>query len=1360
MWTANSKSDGAGPVVMSESQLAKLQERNKLLDILENQGQQIVVVGDTSSGKSTTINFLLGYPFNFVAQGIGTRRPCVMTLTPDPNQNEVVFRTRFQKNDFSEEREFTQLSDVANLVKNVNDPRLHPEWFDCLNTDQSGRSQSERMRPDDAFDETPVYVQLVHKDIDCPMRLVDVPGLSRGNRLTTQIALSFIKPDNAIILVIGKDHPNNGGFPHLAAAMRDCCRTLVIQNFANTKIGDNQVSENYNVVFDKMQGAPDVALYCIDYGLSYEPDLPLWQDGYDQKDWHHINTDQGIQSVRRAMVEHTEMRAQQLVEKYKDSKVFSNVIVAGLDPVRKKLNDFQFHDIDGHITRLKVELDKQIKKKQLELARAQQRVKQLQFPPEWDSMLAAFASSIRKYLDATYSATEPFEGLSGSSKTSEEDSLLWTTEEEARRVTKAAMDCNNSDGENEGLNWFEGKVDKKIVSLLTDCCGFEADMRIACLRSWQRLVDEFTGMLAFAPMPCVPASLHDMAKMRVGDGQSGQLNFTEETVRLVVSLGEGKQGGLVRPLLSQFERRVRQLVERDYRNATATIEGRCQVELERFYKLVCVEDPDDLAAAEEAARKAADRDGSIAPASSEDDARKRMEQKMKDIKNSLLSGVLKSLLVHADHVITSVLQGEVIMDPSGDIVVDTVTQRPRLRERSGIMVRVDENTTTPGPLHWMLPFKFNNSGQLHLRQLEYSERQLLKGNEGISWHRKVIKNRQGLLKSIGLSMSSCCEKQNEEDNGCPEVSWNRRLVEEIGVQFEDGTPTINCSNAVNLRIFRLCTEDYEVPMSSNASPHMYDVEVLKLLKALQFEMGAAWASMWRGMLQELTDRDKIKDWIQQHDTKEPVVQSMTLDGFDRQSTDSRRMERDPTLEAADAVCGWLSGSRALPGDMMTTEEEVKKAGEEAKWPDHSAFVEVLQKVNLQKVKTAFITNKDTKLAGQPSWLRLCDEFVFVILQLNMKRVSQEELSMVKASAGMMSAAGQQEMIAKLTLHRMSQLNMHSQKVFTKRFDFLFKRDVRTALTAIDGVAASLRGQRKNGNDASEWLENTLIKYKDHVINSTLVALQEKFEGLQPFDFAILNGRFPLNSQKLRRQHFELQDDGKSVKLIDATQEIKDMWTTPRYAQKQSVIVTPPDGRSSGVIQLETSGTLSAYGNLQEQRERVEQIFNLACSDPPAPGFAGGAFQELCLKFFKGIHVDAIHHCRPRLKAMMARMYQEEDLRRALQESGALDYLKDFGGHILDKQKNKVDSLRHKLRAMEACLAAANDAAEGTLPDVSPFACRKAALPVVVVVIFVDAVVVVSLGASSSYSLEEANLTSAPAQRPPLSPRLLSALRVL
>jgi len=1287
MWTKDSKLDGVKPNLEPE-QLSKLQDRNKLLDILENQGQQIVVVGDTSSGKSTTINFLLGYPFNFVAQGIGTRRPCVMTLTPDPEREKVLFRTKFQKNDYTKEEDFTSLADVANLVRNVNDPRGHPEWFDCLNMDRDAYRGQSMVRPDDAFDETPVYVQLFHKDIDCPMRLVDVPGLSRGNRLTTRIALSFIKPDNAVILVIGKDHPNNGGFPHLAAAMRECSRTIVVQNFANTKIQDNQVTENYNALYEKMVGRTDLVLYCIDYGLPYEPGLPLWQEGYDQQDWHKINKEQGLQSVRRAMVQHTEMRAKQLQERFRDSQVFSNVIVPGIDLVRKKLNEFQFHDIDGHISRLQEELKRQIAKRKAELERAQIRVKQLQFPPEWDSMLASFAGTVRKYLDATHAATELYDPSTGSTK--EDDSILWTSDEEAKRVAKNALDSNDKHDE-EGLSWFTGEVDRKVVSLLTEYCGFESELRIACIRSWQRLVDEFTGMLSFAPMPCVPASLHDMAKMRVGTGQSGQLNFTEETVKVVVSLGEDpKHRGLVRPLVEQLERRMRLLVERDYRSAVASLEGRCQEVLKAFFELVGQEDVEELSDAGTEDHDKTKINPWVTPRELNHKKSSKAEARQKEMTRSILSGVLKALLNHADVVISTTLQGTIEMDSNGEAVIDTVTQRPRVNERSGIMVRVDENTTSPGPLHWMLPFKFNNSGQLTLRKLLFNERKLLRdSSQGLGWHAKIKRKRQGFLKSIA-NASNCCDKQEDDDAGRPELGWSRKLIEEIGLHMEDGTPTINCSNAVNLRIYRLCTEDYEVPMSPNAPPHLYDVEVLKLLKALQFEIAASWASMWRGMLQELTDKDKVREFVQSClVTEEMQDYAVKLDGLIDRQTSGRIAERDPTLEAVDAVCGWLSGSRALPMDMLTTEEEVKRAGEEAKWPDHQAFIDVLSQVDAKKVKTAFMANKNTKLAGQPSWLRLCDEFVFVILQLNMKRVTNEELSMAKASAGMMSAAGQQEMIAKLALHRMSQLNMHSQKVFRKRFNFLWNRDVSTALTAMEGVAQSLRNCMKNGMNGAEWLEEQLHAYKDKVILGTLKALQEKFDGLFPVDFAILNGRFPLNSQKLRKQHFELQPDGRTVRQKDATQEIRDMWLTPRYEKMQSVMVSAPETKSAssgpGTIQLSVDGTISAYENLQEQRERVEQIFNLPCVDPPRPDYAGGAFQELCLKFFKGIHVDAIHFCRPRLKAMMANLYQEEHLRRALQESPALDYLKDFGGHILEKQKTRMDSLKCKLASMEAAL---------------------------------------------------------------------------
>lgn len=42
-------------------------------------------------------------------------------------------------------------------------------------------------------------------------------------------------------------------------------------------------------------------LFCISCYL-------VW--GYDQQDWHKINKEQGLQSVRRAMVQHTEMRVE------------------------------------------------------------------------------------------------------------------------------------------------------------------------------------------------------------------------------------------------------------------------------------------------------------------------------------------------------------------------------------------------------------------------------------------------------------------------------------------------------------------------------------------------------------------------------------------------------------------------------------------------------------------------------------------------------------------------------------------------------------------------------------------------------------------------------------------------------------------------------------------------------------------------------------------------------------------------------------------------------------------------------------------------------------------------------------------
>ena len=163
----------------------------------------------------------------------------------------------------------------------------------------------------------------------------------------------------------------------------------------------------------------------------------------------------------------------------------------------------------------------------------------------------------------------------------------------------------------------------------------------------------------------------------------------------MVSLGEdAKHRGLVRPLLEQLERRMRLLVERDFRSAVACLEARCGDELDRFFDLVGQEEFEDMSDGEpEPGVKQLTPSPSLpaltprekkAHRSSKRDARKGEMTKL------ILAGVLKALLNHADDVISSTLQGSIEFDDHNEPIIDPVTQRPRMRERSGIMVRVDE----------------------------------------------------------------------------------------------------------------------------------------------------------------------------------------------------------------------------------------------------------------------------------------------------------------------------------------------------------------------------------------------------------------------------------------------------------------------------------------------------------------------------------------------------------------------------------------------------------------------------------------------------------------------------------------------
>ena len=92
------------------------------------------------------------------------------------------------------------------------------------------------MNIDWVFDDEPIYVQMKHKGFKYGLRLIDLPGLTRQCEGPMEIAKMYIQPGNVAILVIGKDNPNNGGFPMLAQRMSQCSQVLFIQNFATAQI--------------------------------------------------------------------------------------------------------------------------------------------------------------------------------------------------------------------------------------------------------------------------------------------------------------------------------------------------------------------------------------------------------------------------------------------------------------------------------------------------------------------------------------------------------------------------------------------------------------------------------------------------------------------------------------------------------------------------------------------------------------------------------------------------------------------------------------------------------------------------------------------------------------------------------------------------------------------------------------------------------------------------------------------------------------------------------------------------------------------------------------------------------------------
>merc|ERR1719293_469590 len=94
--------------------------------------------------------------------------------------------------------------------------------------------------------------------------------------------------------------------------------------------------------------------------------------------------------------------------------------------------------------------------------------------------------------------------------------------------------------------------------------GFESDTKLLCLRSWIRLLDEFTGVLAFAPMNTIREENRANIMDRVQLGISGKKDGAVGLLQLVCDANK-TSGGLepVRWPLRLFKQRLLKLIHRD-----------------------------------------------------------------------------------------------------------------------------------------------------------------------------------------------------------------------------------------------------------------------------------------------------------------------------------------------------------------------------------------------------------------------------------------------------------------------------------------------------------------------------------------------------------------------------------------------------------------------------------------------------------------------------------------------------------------------------------------------------------------------------------------------------------------------------
>jgi len=1090
-----------------------------------------------------------------------------------------------------------------------------------------------------------VYIVFEHCEFKTSLRLVDLPGLVRKSDLPMKIAKEYIQPGNICILIIGKVDGDNGGWKSIAESMARCSQIIFVQNFTTSMRGvlDNHVS----MLEEQMQMVTGedthITLHCVDYGFpktEKNVKVRLWVDGDGQQDWEGIHVREGPRKVQEKMFLHEDMKTQQLKTCLEEAGFDTRQFVPGLHGVLAKLFEFQTQDLPASISTLERRVKEALDFEEEKIQDLRHEVKRLKNPPEFNALLFRTASIFQGFLEATQ---DPH-----MNDNVREESTAWTTEQELEACIAGVG------AESEAACWYDEDTDTRIRSELKKQGNFQPDLALSGLSSWHRLLNEFIGALSFAPMPCIRKQRLTQAMHRMGEGTSGTVHILDTVTDLVVELEYADGRSPIRPLLAHLRERLLVLVRRDVSNVMLLVgqDGKQDGEgglVSQFLRVV--------------------------------------EQDTTEMQKQLLERIEKSLRMYIEGEVKRTIDGEQCLDKHSKPIMVSGTTRPKLREASGLRVRKDENTKHASKLpHWATPVKaYLLNGQVPMRNLQYAP--------GTDFEPR-------------LTCSAPCEPFNFFSRLSHHVSdktpsgpmWTDTSKEEIN---QNAGETINLCNAVNLDVYLNATREYEFPLASESAIENYDLAVFKLLFTSQVRVVEAWASQWQGMVQRLLDEPEALKFIEK-ELRQDLKDKGQLARFD--------ILMEQVREGVQSIFKYLKGTSVDErlDSPMTTMGEVKKF--RVPWPGFSIddYEKKLDDL-CKESELGFLSRKDQPMACQASWLRLCEEYELMGMQLSMPKVSEAELAATKPSTGISMTASPKERVDKLTQHRLMRLSQDSPSVFTDRMLCLVKRDVKAGLRRLrrDHVGSTEEvddtvSKRLDDGQLKDLLQKEFTGFANSVVADAMQGLKQVYASLSPFDGTVLNGRRPLDDKRpLRMDHFELEPAGKRAERKDAQmvlEELREACCSPQKSFWSDVKLHVH--RDQGFIKASTETTLRVYRNIVDKGiDRVEQIMRLPLEDAPYSSedrtrdggseFAGGMQHQLLLTFFKIVHVDAIHYCRPRLVKMMAEIYKQEKLIRALQDNPELNYSTIYAPKIAEKEQELVQR-EHKLEQKRRVLSQSHE----------------------------------------------------------------------